>query len=366
MWQCLVLNSVAHDTKVSSKSFPKHETRHVAEHKNVARCARLFASEDTSIIRFEDFEPSKDKDQAGSSKKGKAPSQPSKTDKTANAEETIHKAAMEIKELVEGDVVNAEGQPQDVVFAKNHLKKDKITKADLEGPALKLLKASCRNYIELEYNMEHCYLALTDQLDWMNPQGDRVPYNLSKLLSLQGPPGHTTIPVDLFFNKDLEYLKNGNTKKRYASSLTKPKAARSKRQQFYITRHAVTSLHTVYSRMKILSITKLSIDKKFGYGHLKKVVGEELSNKLNVTRPQVRCDGLDVKEPYTIMYEPRGVVYLNNNKGKLRCEHAKESWDGKGSEEEVHSKQDRRDIADQKDHEKLRVFCGWKKYRDGL
>ncbi|GJU24565.1 hypothetical protein Tco_1163186 [Tanacetum coccineum] len=161
-------------------------------------------------------------------------------------EETIHKAAMETKEPVEGDVVNAEGQPQDVVvpkqdnsiwfndgftvdspmFAKNHLKKDKITKADLEGPALKLLKASCRNYIELEYNMEHCYLALTYQPDWTNLQGDRVPYNLSKPLSLQGPPGHTTIPVDLFINKDLEYLKNGNTKKRYASSLTKPKAAR--------------------------------------------------------------------------------------------------------------------------------------------
>ncbi|PWA58869.1 DNA glycosylase [Artemisia annua] len=33
MWKCLIINGAAHDTKCSSKSFPKHETRHVAEHK---------------------------------------------------------------------------------------------------------------------------------------------------------------------------------------------------------------------------------------------------------------------------------------------------------------------------------------------
>ncbi|GKA95320.1 hypothetical protein Tco_0817358 [Tanacetum coccineum] len=64
-------------------------------------------------------------------------------------------------------------------YAKQCLKKDYITKADLEGPTFTLLKGNFKNNIELEYNMEHCYLALTDQIDLANSEGDRCPYDLS-------------------------------------------------------------------------------------------------------------------------------------------------------------------------------------------
>ncbi|RVW91253.1 Cleavage stimulation factor subunit 50 [Vitis vinifera] len=57
----LLPTSAVHDTKGSSKSFPKHETRHVSEHKNLARCARFSldgrfvatGSADMSIKLFE-------------------------------------------------------------------------------------------------------------------------------------------------------------------------------------------------------------------------------------------------------------------------------------------------------------------------
>ncbi|GJY57917.1 hypothetical protein Tco_0457809 [Tanacetum coccineum] len=74
------------------------------------------------------------------------------------------------------ELVNAEKDPlafDDLVgstidftkFSKNHIKKDKITKVDLEGPAFKLLKGTYRNSIKLDYNLEQCYLALLYQLD---------------------------------------------------------------------------------------------------------------------------------------------------------------------------------------------------------
>ncbi|GJV31482.1 hypothetical protein Tco_1391882 [Tanacetum coccineum] len=46
-----------------------------------------------------------------------------------------------------------------------------LTQDILVGPAYKLLKGTCRNYVELEYSMEECYKALNDQLYWNNPEG---------------------------------------------------------------------------------------------------------------------------------------------------------------------------------------------------
>ncbi|GKA77279.1 hypothetical protein Tco_0783740, partial [Tanacetum coccineum] len=214
-------------------------------------------------------------------KEGKALSQPSQTDKIANENETIQDVAIEIEESIKNNVVNVEEQPQyDVAlkkdnfiwfnqdvfvrpetpdpkwykepnaddapeynwfnelvnaekdpltfndlmgstvdftkFSKNRLKKDKITKADLEGPAFKLLKGTCKNSIKLEYNLQQCYLALSDLLDWANPEGDKCPCDTSKPLPL----------------------------------------------------------------------------------------------------PQTTCDGISFKEPYTIVYEARGVVYLNKRNRK--------------------------------------------------
>nr|GEU69647.1 ribonuclease H-like domain-containing protein [Tanacetum cinerariifolium] len=149
---------------------------------------------------------------------------------------------MDAKESINYDVVVAQEPTQDddltevdsskwfkqhvVEDQKLPIQIDKLTKEDLEGLTFTLLKGNFSNNIELEYNLEQCYLALTDQIDWASPEGERYPYDLSKPLPLQGPPGHKVILVDFFFNKDLEYLKTGNKEKKYAISLTKPKATR--------------------------------------------------------------------------------------------------------------------------------------------
>nr|GFA58061.1 hypothetical protein [Tanacetum cinerariifolium] len=80
--------------------------------------------------------------------------------------------------------------------------------------------------IELEYNFQECFIALTDKLDWNNLEGDRYPFDLSKPLPLQGPPIYRTVVVDYFFNNNLEYLKSSDPEKTYTTSIMKTKAAR--------------------------------------------------------------------------------------------------------------------------------------------
>ncbi|GKA99721.1 hypothetical protein Tco_0827715 [Tanacetum coccineum] len=125
-----------------------------------------------------------------------------------------------IDEVEMDDVVYTAGE--DVV----HDVIENLTQDLLLGPAYNLLKGTCTNNIELEYNFQECFNALTDKLDWNNPEGDRYSFDLSKPLPLQGCPGHLTIAVDYFFNNDLEYLKTSNPEKTYTPSITKTKAAR--------------------------------------------------------------------------------------------------------------------------------------------
>ncbi|GJV85050.1 ribonuclease H-like domain-containing protein [Tanacetum coccineum] len=72
--------------------------------------------------------------------------------------------------------------------------------------AFNLLKRTCKSHVELEYNFEECYKALTDRLDWNNPEGKEYPFDLSKTLPFIMERGHQVAPVDYFINNDLEYL----------------------------------------------------------------------------------------------------------------------------------------------------------------
>ncbi|GJU58544.1 hypothetical protein Tco_1236310 [Tanacetum coccineum] len=111
-------------------------------------------------------------------------------------------------------------------FVMNCLQISNLTQDILVGPTYKLLKGTCRSYVRLEYNMEECYKALTDQLDWNNPEGDRYPFNLSKPLPLVKLGNRQIIQVDYFFNNDLAYLQGESTDITYTNSSTKTKATK--------------------------------------------------------------------------------------------------------------------------------------------
>ncbi|GJW92021.1 hypothetical protein Tco_0169574 [Tanacetum coccineum] len=62
------------------------------------------------------------------------------------------------------------------IFVMKCLHFSELTQDILVGPAYNILKGTCRGFVKLEYNMEECLKALTDQLDWNNPQGDRYAF----------------------------------------------------------------------------------------------------------------------------------------------------------------------------------------------
>nr|GFC79515.1 hypothetical protein [Tanacetum cinerariifolium] len=60
-------------------------------------------------------------------------------------------------------------------FIMNWLCVDTLTPEVLAGPTYELMRGSCTSLTDLEYHLEEVYKATTDQLDWVNPEGQQYP-----------------------------------------------------------------------------------------------------------------------------------------------------------------------------------------------
>ncbi|GJV53913.1 hypothetical protein Tco_1449654 [Tanacetum coccineum] len=111
-------------------------------------------------------------------------------------------------------------------FVLNWLNIKYLTQDILVGLAFELLKGTYKSLTKLEYHLEECSKATTEQLDWHNLEGKPYPFDLSKPLPLiPDQQGRQVIPQDFFINNDLEYLKGGDLSRRYSTLVTKTKAA---------------------------------------------------------------------------------------------------------------------------------------------
>ncbi|GJQ97937.1 hypothetical protein Tco_0009076 [Tanacetum coccineum] len=108
----------------------------------------------------------------------------------------------------------------------NWLNVTTLTPELLVGPTFELMKETCKSLTELEYFCEEVYKATTEKLDRINPEGRQYPYDLRKPLPLvlNSQGGHV-IPFHHFINNDLEYLRGGESSRKYSTSVTKTKAA---------------------------------------------------------------------------------------------------------------------------------------------
>nr|GEV85734.1 hypothetical protein [Tanacetum cinerariifolium] len=159
-------------------------------------------------------------------------------------------------------------------FIMNRLGVDTLTSELLVGPTYELMRGSCNSLTELQYHLEEVYKATTDQLDWINPEGQQYPHNLLEPLPLiPDNRGRRVISLSHFINNDLEYLRGGASSRRYTTFVIKTKAAdyghiKWIEDLFYGFTVNQESALDVYSKRRIIAVTDLKIVEWHNYKHL--------------------------------------------------------------------------------------------------
>nr|GFA78468.1 hypothetical protein [Tanacetum cinerariifolium] len=201
---------------------------------------------------------------------------------------------------------------------------------------------SAGSLTELEYHMEEVYKAKTDQLDWVNPEGQQYPHNLLQPLPLiSDNRGRRVIPFAHFINNDLEYLRGDLVPRTMwiQEPINYDKHALwgvshwgRKRQQFYGFAVNRESALDVYSKRRIIAVTDLKIVEWHNYKHLDCIsdVYKEYrhpaacgrsstgSRKLPEEAQPYQARHVPIRskrrEAYTAYSNPRGFIYQNKDK----------------------------------------------------
>ncbi|GJU59004.1 hypothetical protein Tco_1236770 [Tanacetum coccineum] len=200
-------------------------------------------------------------------------------------------------------------------YVLNGLKIDNLTQDILLGPAFNLLKN--------------------------NLDGDRYPFDLSKTLPLQVPPGYQTVAADYFFNNDLEYLKTSDpesvsVKKLHGYGYLEEIVVKRSDQQLYKFKEGdFVDLHLNDIEDMLLLVVQHKLFHLYGNVIVEFILAlrmftrslilkrrvedlqlgvESYQKKLNITKPQKTFPEIEFKEPYTPSYDPPGIDYEDLNK----------------------------------------------------
>ncbi|GKD61999.1 hypothetical protein Tco_1299508, partial [Tanacetum coccineum] len=270
-------------------------------------------------------------------------------------------------------------------FVMNRLKVDTLMPELLTGPTFELMKGSYKSLVELEYLFKEVYKATTEQLERNNSKGHQYLHDLRKPLPLiPNSRGRHVIPFDHFINS------GGISSRKYATSVMKTKAVDywhikwiedlvpnrmwsqvpvrydkhalwgishwgRKRQQLYGFATNRESARDVYSKRRIIAVTKLEIVDWHNYKHLDWITVhrdddklykfkeddfnrlriqyiedisvviqrhvedlqlgvESYQKKLNLTKPDTYRPDPKRREAYTAYSNPRGFIYPNKDK----------------------------------------------------
>nr|GFB01797.1 hypothetical protein [Tanacetum cinerariifolium] len=149
----------------------------------------------------------------------------------------------------------------------------------------------------------------TDQLDWVNPEGQQYPHNLLKPLPLiPNSRGRRVIPFDHFINNNLEYLCGGASRRKYTTSVTKTKAA-----DYRHIKRLQKASHLRHRRYVAASSSrkadKSDSQRMLCFQRLSSNVYKKHCNQKACRRPSTRCQKLpEEAQPNKAGYIPDGTI----------------------------------------------------------
>nr|GEZ87695.1 hypothetical protein [Tanacetum cinerariifolium] len=150
--------------------------------------------------------------------------------------------------------------------------------------------------------------ATTDQLDWVNPEGQQYPHNLLQPLPLiPNNRSRHVIPFEHFINNDLEYLRGGASSRKYTTSIMKSKVVdygHIKWIEDLVPRTMWIEEPTGYDKHALWGMRVE--DLQLGV--------ESYQKKLNLTKSDLYRSDLKRKEAYTAYSNPYGFIYQNKEK----------------------------------------------------
>ncbi|GJT54188.1 hypothetical protein Tco_0989242 [Tanacetum coccineum] len=166
---------------------------------------------------------------------------------------------------------------------------------------------------------------LSNQIDLVNPEGNRVVPDVSKPLPIGGPPGQVIIQSQYFFNKDLEYLVSGDKERSNALSISKLKAV------YYLDfglEELVPSLwiNTILVQPMFFSVVSLKTFSRYDYTFLREIVLRRADYK------EYKISIADFKNLHSNDFEDMYLLHLQGNLNHLSgadklSNEAQPSWD---------------------------------------
>nr|GEW52541.1 hypothetical protein [Tanacetum cinerariifolium] len=210
------------------------------------------------------------------------------------------------------------------------------------------------------------YVALSEKLDWDNPEGGDYPFDLSKPLLLITRGNRESVPVEFFINNDLKYIQGGISTMTYTTSTTKTKATqydlpgiedmRAQHKSFYAYARGKQSKGDFYSTKRILAVTHVSVMRKHGYGYLKEIVVRRADNALYKFK-----EGDDVADfAIALIMFTRSLVIQKHYQEYQHEVLSKEKMEQIGKEKSsFHDQGHQLDAKGNEDDEEFREICWW-------